>query len=139
MKDNVILRITGLHTVNDEDDNVEMINAGNHYYRNGKHYIKYQESLDEGFVCDNMLKISPAEVEFIRKGAVNTHMIFTRGKKNMNYYETPFGSMTMGIDTSILEVSDTDEKLDIDIYYALEMNSEHLSDCHVSIKISEAM
>ena len=138
MKENVILHISGLHSTDGDDDSVEMINAGKYYNRNGKHYIKYQESLEDGIVCDNMIKISKNEVEFIRKGIMNTHMVFTMGNKNMNYYETPFGSMTMGIDTSNLEVAETENKIDVDIYYALDMNCQHISDCHVNIWVEEA-
>ena len=50
MKENIVLYITGLHSTGSDDDSVEMIYAGKHYFRNGKHFIKYQESLEDGLL-----------------------------------------------------------------------------------------
>lgn len=138
MKENVILHISGLHLAGAQEDSVEMIHAGQYFCRNGKHYIKYQESLEDGLVSDNMIKVSHKEVEFIRKGLISTNMVFTIGEKNISYYETPFGSMTMGIDTSELDITEEEGYLAVDICYALDMNYEHMSDCHVAIRVSEA-
>ncbi|MGN1187223.1 MAG: DUF1934 domain-containing protein [Lachnospiraceae bacterium] len=137
MKENVILQISGLHSAGEDNESIEMIHSGRYFYRNGKHYIKYQESLEDGLVTDNMIKISPNEVELVRKGPMSTNMIFTMGEKNLSYYETPFGSMMMGIDTSDLCITEAENELAVDISYALDMNCQHMSDCHVAIKISE--
>lgn len=75
MRDNIILYITGLHSTGADNDSVEMIHAGRYFSKNGRHYIKYQESLDDGVVTDNMIKISPGEVEIVRKGPVTTSML----------------------------------------------------------------
>ena len=109
MKENIVIYITGLHSTGSDDDSVEMIYAGKHYFRNGKHFIKYQESLEDGLLTDNMIKISPKEVELVKKGPMTTNMLFTIGEKNLSYYDTPFGSMTMGIDTSDMCITENDE------------------------------
>lgn len=138
MKDNVLIKISGLHLQGSDSDTVEMINTGKYFFREGKHYIKYQESLEEGMVSDNMIKIGRNEVELIRKGTINTNMVFTTGQKNVSYYETPFGMMSMGIDTTELDITQTDDAINIELMYALDMNCEHVSNCHVRIDISEA-
>lgn len=137
MKEKVILQVSGLHSVDGNNDSVEMIHSGRYGYVNGKHCIKYQESLDDGIFCDNIIKISPNEVEFVRRGAVSTDMIFTMGEKHLTYYETPFGAMTVGIDTSELDILQMQDSLTVDIRYALELNYEYMSDCHVQIKVVE--
>lgn len=137
MKENIILYITGLHSAGADNDSVEMIHAGRHYYMAGRHYIKYQESLEDGLVTDNMIKISPNEVELIRKGPMTTNMLFTVGEKNISYYETPFGSMTMGIDTSDLCITEEENEILVDIRYALEMNGNYMSQSHVVIKVRD--
>ncbi len=137
MKDNIVLYISGLHTAGEDDDSVEMIYAGRHFFRNGKHFIKYQESLDEGLVTDNMIKISPGEVELIRKGPMTTNMLFTIGEKNLTYYETPFGCVTMGIDTLDMCITEEDGEIIVDIFYNLEMNGNHMAHSHVVIKVRD--
>ncbi len=134
MKDNIVLYISGLHSAGEQDDSVEMIYVGRHFFRNGKHFIRYQESLEEGLVTDNMIKISSGEVELIRKGPMSTNMLFTVGEKNLSYYETPFGSMTMGIDTTDMCITQTDSEIIVDISYNIEMNGSHVAQSHVVIK-----
>ena len=135
MRENIVLYITGLHSTGADDDSVEMIYAGQHFFRNGKHFIKYQESLEDGLVTDNLIKISPDEVELVRKGPMTTNMLFTVGEKNLSYYETPFGSMTMGIDTSDMCITENDGELIADIRYKLEMNGSYMAQSHVVIKV----
>lgn len=137
VKDNIILYITGLHSTGADNDSVEMIHSGRYFYKNGRHYIKYQESLDDGIVTDNMIKISPNEVELVRKGPMTTNMLFTIGEKNISYYETPFGSMTMGIDTADLCITEAESEILVDISYTLEMNGIYNSQSHVVIKVRE--
>lgn len=137
VRDNIILYITGLHSTGAENDSVEMIHAGRYFLRNGKHYIKYQESLDDGVVTDNMIKISPSEVEIVRKGPVTTNMLFTVGEKNISYYETPFGSLMMGIDTSDLCITESESEILVDISYAIEMNGSCATQNHVVIKVRD--
>lgn len=139
MNNRVILEIAGLHTTSSDNDAVEMIHSGEYYFRNGKHYVKYQESLESGELCDNMLKISPKQVEFQKKGAVSTNMIFTVGEKNITCYETPFGTLTMGVDTHDLVIKETEDSLLVDIDYALDINYDVMSTAHVTIKINNAM
>lgn len=137
MREKIVLYITGLHSTGSDDDSVEMIYAGQHYFRNGKHFIKYQESLEDGLMTDNMIKISSDEVELIRKGPITTNMLFTVGEKNLSYYDTPFGSMVMGIDTSDMCITEKDDEMIVDISYNLEMNGNHVAKSHVMIKVRD--
>ena len=137
MRDNIILYITGLHSTGADDDSVEMIHSGRYFSKNGRHYIKYQESLDDGIVTDNMIKISPGEVEIVRKGPVTTNMLFTVGEKNISYYDTPFGSLMMGIDTSDLCITENESEILVDISYAIEMNGSCATQSRVVIKVKD--
>ena len=48
MTKDVLITIRGVHTMDEEDNDVEMIVRGDYYQKNGKHYILYEELL-EGF------------------------------------------------------------------------------------------
>ena len=41
----------------------------------------------------NMIKVRDNYMELTKKGAVNVHMIFEKNKKNITYYNTPYGSL----------------------------------------------
>ena len=46
MTKEILLSISGLHMLEEEDGNVEVVTAGDYYNRNGKHYILYDEVVE---------------------------------------------------------------------------------------------
>ena len=62
-------------------------------------------------------------------------MLFTIGEKNISYYDTPFGSLMMGIDTSDLCITESESEILVDISYAIEMNGSCATQSHVVIKV----
>ena len=46
MKKEILLSIAGLHMIEEEDGNVEVVTAGDYYNRNGKHYVVYDEDVE---------------------------------------------------------------------------------------------
>ena len=39
MKKEILLSISGLHMIEEEDANVEVVTAGDYYNRDGRHYV----------------------------------------------------------------------------------------------------
>ena len=48
MTKDVLITISGIQMMDEEDSDVEMIVRGDYYQKNGKHYILYEEVM-EGF------------------------------------------------------------------------------------------
>ena len=46
MTKDVLVTINGIHTMDEEDNDVEMVVRGDYYQKNGKHYILYEEVLE---------------------------------------------------------------------------------------------
>lgn len=137
MTKEVLIAIAGLQFESSEEDGqIEVITAGDYYQRNGKHYILYDEVM-EGFegITKNMIKISDDSLDITKKGITNVHMIFERNKKNVTYYDTPFGSLLVGIAAKNVDVKETNENIDVVVNYALEVNYEHLADCKITMNI----
>ncbi len=138
MNRKVCVKICGLHSVDDysEDEDIEVINIGSYYKRNGKHYIKYEEPTEGSTVVNsNLIKISQKEIEVITKGQTGAHMIFTIGQKNTTYYSTPFGGVNMSLDTYDLNVTESEDFISVDIRYGLEVNLDYVAECSVHIEI----
>jgi uncharacterized beta-barrel protein YwiB (DUF1934 family) len=135
MTKDVLLSITGLQFApNQESDTLEMIAPGEYYFRNGKHYFLYDE-VTEGFdqVTKNVIKVAPDYMELTKKGVTNVHMIFEKNRKNVTYYYTPFGSLLIGIDAKKVDVSESPDSMCVEVDYGLELNYEHLANCHITI------
>lgn len=139
MTKDVLLSISGLQfAAQDEEDAtpVEVITAGDYYKKNGKHYILYDE-VTEGYEGNtrNIIKLTEDSLDITKKGVSNVHMIFEKNKKNVSYYNTPFGSLLIGIDAKSVDIAETDDSIDVKVKYNLEVNYEHLADCSIVMNI----
>ena len=147
MTKDVLLSISGLHyevsgNADDDEDNeenepIEMITPAAYYLKNGKHYVLYDE-LVEGVpgVIKNKVRITGEEkLEIIKSGLTNTHMIFEKDKIHMTEYETPYGELMMGVHTKEMRVDVQESLIEVRVNYALDINSEPVADCNISLNI----
>ena len=74
-------------------------------------------------------------LDVTKKGVTNVHMMFEKNKKNMSYYNTPFGNLLVGINATDVKVNETEDNIDIKVDYKLEVNYEHLAECSISMNI----
>ena len=119
MQKEVLIHVRGLQMMDAQGDQepIEIIVPGQYYFRNGSHYLRYEELLDEtAEPTINYIKVSGKGLEVSKKGLVNVHMVFEQGKKN-------------------LELTESEENLQIKADYALDMNEEHVADCYLAIQV----
>ena len=137
MDKNVLIHIRGLQMMDpaDEQEPIELVVPGQYYFKNGSHYLRYEELMDETSTepTVNYIKISSKAVEVRKKGLVNVHMVFERGKKNMTYYSTPYGTVEMGIAATGVMIEESENGIDMKVDYALEMNEEYVADCYLTV------
>ena len=136
MEKEVLIHVKGLHMMDapEGDEPIEIVVPGEYYFRNGSHYLRYEEMLeDHGDPTVNYIKISPKGMEVRKKGQVNTHMVFEQGTRNMAFYTISFGTLEMGISATNLELKESDSRLDMKVNYSLDLNQEHVADCCLDI------
>ena len=129
MTKEILLSISGLHFVDGEDGSVEVVTAGDYYNRGGKHYILYDEVV-EGMSghTSNVIKIGENSLEITKKGLMNTRMVLEKGKRHRTVYQTPFGNIEIGLIGQELQVTETEEKIDVRAEYVLELSLIHISE-----------
>lgn len=137
MTKEVLISIKGLQFgEEDHEDELESITTGTYYYKNGSHYVLYEEAT-EGFdeTSRNRLKFREHEMSLTKSGLVNVQMIFEENRKNMSSYHTPYGDIMIGIDTRTVEIEEKQEQINLKVDYALEVNYQHFADCKIEICI----
>ena len=137
MQKDVVVRIRGLQMVTDEEvEPIEIVVPGQYYLKNGSHYLRYEEILDDSRTPTiNYVKMSEKGMEVRKKGLVNVHMVFERNKKNTSFYTTPFGTIQMGIATTGMKMSEEEDLLNMQVEYALDMNEQYVADCYLAIEV----
>ena len=138
MNKDVLIHVRGLQLMetDDEQEPIEIVVPGQYYFRNGSHYLRYEEMLDDSAQTTvNYIKMSSEGVEIRKQGQVNVHMVFEQGKKNKTFYNRPYGTLQMGIAATGLELKESEDDIQMKVDYALDMNEEHVADCYLAIQV----
>lgn len=138
MTKEVLVSLKGLHAMQGENgEPVELISHGTYEEQNGFHMVQYEEVDEEDQEITRVTVIfSKEHVEIIKQGQNNAQMVFEENIKTTNNYETPYGELIVGIDTTLIEVKETEEEITILLGYGMDMNYNHVADCKVDIKIT---
>lgn len=138
MTKDVLVKISGLQIMSQEEDSepIEVITAGDYYKKNNKHYVVYDEVM-EGFegTTKNIIKLQENCLDITKRGVTNVHMVFEKNKKNITCYQTPFGSLMLGIDAKEINIEEDEYDINVNVQYALELNYEHIADCTIRMAI----
>ena len=124
MTEDILISVRGLHTLDieqeeEETDELEMTMPGKYYFRNGKHYVLFEETDEESqSVVKNRFKLSD-------------------GEKSSSWYGTPVGDVQLGIEVTDMQLMEGEDEIEMNVAYALEMNSEHVSDSRIRLRIME--
>ncbi len=138
MTKDVLISIKGLQFEDPSSkhvENVELIVPGTYYEKKGTKYFLYDEEF-EGVSekIHTMIKVRPERVELSKNGPMAVSMVFEKGEKNLSRYNTPFGGLMVGTDTTDINISENDDDMDIEIIYHLDLNYEYFADCRVAIR-----
>ena len=142
MTKDVLVSISGLQmavneTESNDDEPIEVVSAGTYYFKDGKHYIFFEE-VAEGIpgVTKTQIRLTGKEtLEVMKKGISNMHMVFEKGNTNRCFYKTPFGELNLGICTNKIVVDECEDNINIRAEYALDVNFDPLADCTIRINI----
>lgn len=118
-----------------EISRTEIVVPGEYYFKNGSHYIFYEETAeDTGEPIKNSLKLKGNMLELNRKGAVNGRMIFETGKSHVADYATPFGMLRMETVTSRILLTEEENRLQIRAEYELWADGVKMSSNRLTVK-----
>lgn len=135
----VMITVNGIQITADEPaTDMELVTEGEYSFADGGGFFVYQESELTGMEgTTTRFEFSPGQAVIIREGTVSSRMEFAEGKPNLFLYNTPWGSMSMGINTHKIQSSLTEQGGSIEIDYTLTFERSELSRNRFSVKIKE--
>ena len=102
MKD-VIISVTGVQQGVNGPDAMELVTAGQYGQDEKETLLTWQESELTGMEGTlTTFEIGPGRVILRRSGSVNSQMVFEEGRQHTSLYETPYGELSVDIQTSRL-------------------------------------
>ena len=107
-KENYIIRIKSLSeqfdhmepVPSEEEERIEIMTYGTFVKKGGSYYSTYKETQTVGFEgCTTTIKIAEdgSRVALLRFGRISTQLIIERDRRNICYYETEVGPVTLGV------------------------------------------
>lgn len=124
METNALITLVGRQNIDGDDDTFELTTMGRYIKKDDKYYISYEGSELTGYEdTTTTLKIKDGYVSMIRFGKTSTQMVFEKEKKYVGYYETPFGSLSVGVTTNSMTVDINDEGGELELDYMVELNN----------------
>ncbi len=124
MNENVIISIKGKQVNENGPDEMELVTAGQLSRSEHGYTVSYQESELTGLEgTTTVLRIDGPVVTLLREGTVNSQMVFEEGRRHLSMYETPYGSMSVGINTRRVKNTMGESGGDLEIDYAIEIDN----------------
>ena len=140
-ENNVIISIKGTQSYEQqEDDVIELVTEGRLEREDEGHFtLSYQESEVTGLEGTlTTFQIEPERVTLLRVGEYTSQMVFQEGRRHMSMYNTPYGTMSIGVNTRHLTAQVGESGGDIEIDYAIEIDHTVAGRNVFQIKIKEA-
>ena len=125
----VFISIKGLPVFSTNDDDAfELMTDGVYQRHNGVSTFTYAESMLTG--QDGMLTTFDVEQDRVilkRGDGLSGDMIFSENQKQHFLYDTPFGSVMLGIDTHRITKNMSDDGGNLEIRYDIEVDNVSVS------------
>ena len=126
MTDNVIISIKGKQLYAESSpDEVELVTAGTlKRDSSGGYTVSYQETELTGMEgTTTKLHIDKGRATLLREGNVNSQMVFEEGRRHLSMYETPYGALSIGVNTRRMRSTLGEAGGDLEIDYAIEIDN----------------
>lgn len=141
MEDNYLLSVCGKQIVDGSEDKIELETAASYTFENGSRYISYNEydAADPAVHYRTTVRLDENGVVTVMKGGVENHnLILEQGRRHKCEYNTPFGSLTLGVYTDSVSSTLSDEGGQLQVRYSIDIESEHASSNELTLIIKEA-
>ena len=140
MKQDAIISIRGAQQPDGgENDIIELETEGKYDFSADAIHFDYEESELTGLTgTHTSFDVSGKVVTLTRSGTVNSNMVFQEGRKHYFAYETPFGAMTMGVDTHSIFSTLDENGGRLEICYAIDVENARVSKNVFKIQIKTA-
>lgn len=140
MENNVIISIKGVQSYPDtQSETIELVTEGRLEADGDAGYtLSYQESELTGLEGTlTTFQIEQGRITLMRVGEYNSQMVFEEGRRHLSMYNTPYGALSIGVNTQKRRSAIAAAGGEIEISYALEIDHAVAGENLFQIKVRE--
>ena len=140
MEKEVVISIKGMQKYEGmSPDVIELVTEGRMAREGASYTLSYQESELTGLEGTlTTILVDGDQVTLMRMGEFNSQLVFQEGRRHLSLYNTPYGAMTIGVNTRHLLAELTDQGGDIEVDYAIEVDHALAGHSVFRINVREA-
>lgn len=121
-----------------EKDEIELFTRGEYRFNKGSYFIDYDETEATGYDgCHVQLRVDNEMVVMTRTGTNFTSLVFERGVRHYCQYGAEFGECMVGVSTSVLDNNLSGSGGELNLKYAIDVNSGLVSENHIKITVKD--
>lgn len=138
MTEEVLVSLRSVQVVSGEkSEPIEMVSNGSYKRLSSEKQVVQYEEVDEEDqeITKVTLVFAPGHVEIMKNGQSNVQLIFDKEEKTTSCYQTPYGELMVGINTTAMNIHETDSAIEIAMEYDLDMNYSHVAACNICVRI----
>ena len=129
--------ITVQSRVSVEDELIEVITPGKFYITKSGYKVEYDETELSGMEgTKTTMIIKEKYFKLNRVGTTETNMEFEKNTQSLSLYKTPFGAMSVVVDTKDIEINMDDNGGTIHILYTLNVEGQQLIETDLNVIIN---
>ncbi len=103
-----------------DPDSVELMTEGTMEVQGDIYRLTYQESELTGMAgTTTTFEVCGPQVILTRAGCVNSQMVFEEGQQHTSLYETPYGELSIDVQTSHLQHTLSEQGGKMEIHYSI--------------------
>lgn len=124
MEKDVVISIKGMQRYEGTaPDVIELVTEGRLAREGGSYTLSYQESELTGLEGTlTTIQVDGDQVTLMRMGEFNSQLVFQEGRRHLSMYNTPYGTMAIGVNTCHLLAELTDQGGAIEVDYSIEVD-----------------
>ena len=138
MKKEVTLAIEGRQTYQDQEPEIiQLVTDGTMEFHHGGWDISYEESELTGLAgVTTTFRVEPGKVTLIRKGPLNSTMIFQENVVHESLYEMPFGALMLSVKATrvFFDIVPDGGVIDLSYDISIENSEAGVIDYHLDIR-----
>lgn len=135
MKKKAIISVVSMQN-GDEKEKIEVVTPGDFYKKESCYYAIYDETEISGMKgTTTTIKIFPDKIMLIRMGTTSSKMTFKNGVRDLNLYNTPYGTLELEIFTKELNINVDDDGGNIAINYDMLVSGKEMYDTLLQVNI----
>ena len=135
MKNDILITIKDSHTTDGSTDSYEMTTRGTFDGDDFNYVVEYDEQYDALKGCHTVMTVKEGKcVTIVRTGSYTSELTVERGKRHNCEYNTPYGSMLIGISAQKVKSRVENAKGTLELQYTIDFYGGVASENSLMIK-----